>query len=78
MLTERARKDLFHASSQCSMCYSADVILNHWFLTFFFEGPKPATRGGEWEPIKISSKFEPSADIPKNTQALKRSDQSLE
>ena len=36
MLTERARKDLFHASSQCSMCYSADVILNHWFLTFFF------------------------------------------
>ena len=34
--------------------------------------------GGEWEPIKISSKFESSAYIPKITHALKRSDQSLE
>jgi hypothetical protein len=35
-----------------------------------FEGPKLATRGGEWEPIKISSKFETSAYIPKSPQVL--------
>ena len=29
------------------------------------EGPKPST-GGEWEPIKISSKFESSAYVPKS------------
>ena len=29
-------------------------------------GPKPATRGGEWEPIKISSEIGPSAYIPKS------------
>ena len=33
------------------------------------EGPKPATRGGEWEPIKISSEIDPSAYIPKSPQA---------
>ena len=29
--------------------------------------------GGEWEPIKISSKIDPSAYIPKSPQALKSS-----
>ena len=29
------------------------------------------TRGGEWEPIKISSKFETSAYVPNSPQALK-------
>jgi hypothetical protein len=33
-------------------------------------GPKLATRGGEWEPIKISSEIDPSAYIPKSPQAL--------
>ena len=33
-------------------------------------GPKPATRGGEWEPIKISLKLESSAYIPKPPQTL--------
>jgi hypothetical protein len=32
----------------------------------YIEGPKPVTRGGEWEPIKISSKFESSAYVPKS------------
>jgi len=31
------------------------------------EGPKLTTRGGEWEPIQISSKFETSAYVPKIT-----------
>ena len=35
-----------------------------------FEGPKLATRGGEWKPFEISSKFEPSAYVPKSPQAL--------
>ena len=31
------------------------------------EVPKLATRGGEWEPIKISLEIDPSAYIPKIT-----------
>jgi len=31
------------------------------------EGPKLATRGGEWEPIKISFEIDLSAYIPKIT-----------
>ena len=31
------------------------------------EGPKLATRGGEWEPIKISLEIDPLAYIPKIT-----------
>ena len=34
------------------------------------EGSKVATRGGEWEPDKISPKFETSAYVPKSPQAL--------
>ena len=34
--------------------------------------------GGEWEPIKISLEIQPVGLYPKITQALKRSDQSLE
>ena len=36
-----------------------------WLCTF--EGPKLATRGGEWEPIKISFEIDPSAYISKIT-----------
>ena len=28
------------------------------------EGPKPATRGGEWEPIKISPEIQPVGQFP--------------
>jgi len=31
------------------------------------KGPKLATKGGEWEPIKISFEIDPSAYIPKIT-----------
>ena len=31
-----------------------------------FEGPKPATRGGEWEPIKISFEIQIVGLYPEN------------
>ena len=43
---------------------------NPLLVIYYIEGPKPATRGGEWEPIKISPKFELSAYIPKPPQTL--------
>ena len=49
-----------------------------WGTYMFSRDRSRRPEGGEWEPIKISSKFESSAYIPKITQALKRSDQSLE
>ena len=33
---------------------------------FLLEGPKPATRGGEWEPIKISSEIQTVGLYPEN------------
>ena len=34
---------------------------------YIYEGPKLATRGGEWETVKISLEIDPSAYIPEIT-----------
>jgi len=58
------RKHLF---DQFVSVTDGELIIISWALAIATEGPKPATRGGEWEPIKTSLEIDPSAYFSKIT-----------
>ena len=58
------RKHLF---DQFVSVTDGELIIISWALAIATEGPKPATRGGEWEPIKISLEIDLSAYFSKIT-----------
>ena len=68
-----------NAFARCTLIPSSSASLHSPVYMYAFEGPKPATRGGvNVSRSKFLPKFKPSAYIPKITQSLKRSGQSLE